>query len=465
MQFTSRRFFGVLLGLAARFDLPWLAARALHLIVRPLNTNRTATLAQPRYRLLILNSGKDEFFQDIEASFPEGSDFEPVYWPSYALGCIADEILAPSLRHNNYITTNPDAEQSKLRYRSFLKRLWKHHQAAYRIDAVIGANFGYRIQREFATALESAGTPFIVVQKENLNASGPARRAVWHRIYKEKRGPFGGRKILVYNDIERDLEVSSGIIDAQNVVVTGMPRLDKLHQWRRDNAGPAKNIGTPQVLFFAFARNEKLPQVQQVGSDVVGRDWGSFWEQTHRAILALARENPDIRIVVKTKGNARQDAATYQTLQSGELPANLKIVSGGDARDLITESHVVIGFNTTGLLEAIAIGKPVITPRFGEACDETMREFILDLGDAVDYADSPQQIVEKACTYARKPPETPLTLSGQVARTLKYWLGNDDGKAGQRVLDVVRIEISNGTHADKVAHDKVKRLSPSQTRE
>jgi glycosyltransferase involved in cell wall biosynthesis len=465
MQFTSRRFFGVLLGLAARFDLPWLAARALHLIVRPLNTNRTATLAQPRYRLLILNSGKDEFFQDIEASFPEGSDFEPVYWPSYALGCIADEILAPSLRHNNYITTNPDAEQSKLRYRSFLKRLWKHHQAAYRIDAVIGANFGYRIQREFATALESAGTPFIVVQKENLNASGPARRAVWHRIYKEKRGPFGGRKILVYNDIERDLEVSSGIIDAQNVVVTGMPRLDKLHQWRRDNAGPAKNIGTPQVLFFAFSLQEKLPKAQPIESSVTGQSWGSFWEQTHRAILALARENPDIRIVVKTKGNARQDTATYQILQNGELPANLKIVSGGDARDLITESHVVIGFNTTGLLEAIAIGKPVITPRFGEACDETMREFILDLGDAVDYADSLQQIVEKACTYARKPPETPLTLSRQVARTLKFWLGNDDGKAGQRVLDVVRIEISNGTHADKVAHDKVKRLSPSQTRE
>jgi hypothetical protein len=432
--------------------------------MHPLDINRLNS-ARYRHRALVLNSGKDEFFQDIEASFPEGSDFELVCWPSSALRCIANELLAPSLQHDDYISKDPAVEQSKLRYRSFLKRVWEHHQAAYRIDAVIGANFGYCIQREFATALELAGTPFIVVQKENLNASGPARRAVWHRIYKEKRGPFGGRKILVYNDIERDLEVSSGIIDAQNVVVTGMPRLDKLHQWRRDNAGPAKNIGTPQVLFFAFSLQEKLPKAQPIESSVTGQSWGSFWEQTHRAILALARENPDIRIVVKTKGNARQDTATYQILQNGELPANLKIVSGGDARDLITESHVVIGFNTTGLLEAIAIGKPVITPRFGEACDETMREFILDLGDAVDYADSPQQIVEKACTYARKPPDIPLVLSGQVARALKYWLGNDDGKSGQRVLDVVRIEISNGTHADKVAHDKVKRLSPSQTRE
>jgi hypothetical protein len=50
--------------------------------------------------------------------------------------------------------------------------------------------------------------------------------------------------------------------------------------------------------------------------------------------------------------------------------------------------------------------------------------------------------VEKACTYARKPPDIPLVLSGQVARALKYWLGNDDGKAGQRVKDYILIEIT-----------------------
>jgi hypothetical protein len=33
-------------------------------------------------------------------------------------------------------------------------------------------------------------------------------------------------------------------------------------------------------------------------------------------------------------------------------------------------------------------------------------------------------------------------LSGQVERALKYWLGNDDGKAGQRVKDYILIEIT-----------------------
>ena len=442
IQITSRRLFGVVLGLAARFDVPWLAARVLHSIIRPLNINRTIALTKNRNRVLILNSDKDEFLQDIAESFLENTDTELVYWPSYALGCIADEILAPSLGHNNYITTDPEIEKSKLRYRNFLEKVWKHHQAVYRIDAVIGANFGYRIQREFATALESAGTPFIVVQKENLNASSPTRRAVWHRIYKDKRGPFGGRKILVYNNIERDLQISSGIIDAQNVVVTGMPRLDKLHRWRRENAGPAKNGGTPQVLFFTFSLHEKLPNPQQIESSVAGRDWGVFWEHTHHAILNLARENADIQVVVKTKGNSRQDIAIHQIFQDGELPANLKIVSGGDARNLIAESHVVVGFNTTGLLEALAIGRPVVVPRFAEACDNTMREFILDLGDAVDYANSPHQIVEKACRYARTPPETPLELSEHVASTLKFWLGNDDGFSGRRVQESVRKEIT-----------------------
>jgi len=57
------------------------------------------------------------------------------------------------------------------------------------------------------------------------------------------------------------------------------------------------------------------------------------------------------------------------------------------------ESRVVVGFNTTGLLEAVAAGKPVIVPSFGEAQDPRMRGHIIDLQDAVTYASSPDELV------------------------------------------------------------------------
>ena len=84
-------------------------------------------------------------------------------------------------------------------------------------------------------------------------------------------------------------------------------------------------------------------------------------------MIDLAHSRPDIEIVAKTKGIARQNQELLQTLGTRETPPNFRTVSGGDAFHLITESRVVVGFNTTALIEALALGKPVIVPRYGEA--------------------------------------------------------------------------------------------------
>ena len=114
--------------------------------------------------------------------------------------------------------------------------MWRYYRPLHAVDAVISPNFGYHLQRELAAALERRGIPFIVMQKENLNAATEERRRVWHAIYKEGRGKFGGRKILVYNEMERDLEVASGVVDPERVEIVGMPRLDRFHRWRREQA-------------------------------------------------------------------------------------------------------------------------------------------------------------------------------------------------------------------------------------
>ena len=146
-----------------------------------------------------------------------------------------------------------------------------------------------------------------------------------------------------------------------------------------------------KVLFFFFSRSDKLPK-----ESGLGKDWGEFCADTHRAMIELARSRPDLEIIAKTKGIARQNQELSQALKSGgkEPPSNFRTVSGGDAFQLITESRVVVGFNTTALIEALALGKPVIVPRYGEAKDPDLQKFIIDLGDAVEYADSPRELRE-----------------------------------------------------------------------
>ncbi len=425
------------LAFAARWRLPWLAAAILVSIPQPLFPEESVQPSSRRRRILVLNFGKDEFFRDIEEIFRGDTAFELVTWPHNALSAIAEVLLDRSLRHNTYLTNDPAIEATKTRYRRFLGSMWRYHQLLKPIDAVISANFGYCIQREFATALETRGTPFLIVQKENLNAATEDRRRIWHAIYKNGRGKFGGRKILVYNQMERDLEVTSGVAGPERVEIVGMPRLDRLHRWRREHAEQEVNGGAAKVLFFSFSRSDKLPQ-----ESGIAKDWGEFCADTHRAMVELARSWPEIEFVAKTKGIGRQDEELYQILSSAakEPPPNLRVVSGGDAFQLMTESRVVVGFNTTGLIEALALGKAVIVPRFGEANDPQLRNLIIDLGDAVAYADSPQQLQELVALYATRPVTSTHDLTPNVKKILKYWVGNDDGEAGRRAYNAIRHE-------------------------
>jgi hypothetical protein len=426
------------LAFAARWRLPWLAARILVTMPTPLSIEANAAPGPRSRRILILNSGKDEFYRDIQEIFRGDTTFELVTWPHYAIRPIANVLLDQSLRHDAYVTNDPAIEATKPRYRRFLYAMWRRYQRLRPIDAVISANFGYCLQREFAFALEKYGTPFLVVQKENLNGATEERRQIWHTIYKYKRGKFGGRKILVYNEMERDLELASDVVDPECVEVVGMPRLDRLHRWRREHAGPETDSAAARVMFFSFSRSDKLPVESRLTNG-----WGAFCADTHRAMLDLAHKRADIQITMKTKGITRQDEQLLELLNAGEAsPAtNLHIVTGGDAFELMAASRVVVGFNTTGLLEALTLGKPVIVPRFGEAIDPDLSKFVIDLGNAVEYADSPGQLQELVSGYAGRPLVTPMELSASVESILRYWVGNDDGQAGRRAYNAIHREV------------------------
>ena len=209
-------------------------------------------------------------------------------------------------------------------------------------DVVLTGNFAYFTEREFAVALQQSGTPFIALHKENVR---PPRRVqeYWFTLYKERRGKFGGRRILVYNDIERELEISSGVAEPEDVIVAGMPRLDKLHRWRIEHAGPVGGP-KPQILFFAFARSDKLTAIKRktfagVPGDMEEMEgewgklsWGRYCVDTHKAIIDLARENPNFEVIVKSKGQTRKlnDILRILSDMEDELPSNVTLITSGD---------------------------------------------------------------------------------------------------------------------------------------
>lgn len=439
----------------ARWRMPGLAARLLIVTSRTLPvtpTSRKAGSGRRRYRAVVMTRGL--FLDDVEASLLGADDFDVICWPGFALKAFAAVILSSKLDHNYYLTDDPEIEASKTAYRTFLAKLWRSYDAMMSVDVVLSGNFAYFQERELATVLEAAGTPFIAIHKENVR---PPRRVkeYWYRLYKERRGKFTGRRIYVYNEIERDLEISAGITSPEGIVVTGMPRLDRVHRWRREHAGATNGTARPKVLFFTFSPHDKLTAIhRKAAAGVSGNmedmqgiwgtlSWGSFCEDSHRTVIELARARPDIDVVLKFKGQLRADAEIMEMINNTgkTLTDNIKIVRSGNPFEFITECRVAVGFNTTALLEAIASGKPVIVPRFAEALDPGMQDLIIDVGDAVQYASSPSELNEMICRYLDKPAAIPADLHPEASKILHYWAGNDDGHSGRRVLEALRNEL------------------------
>lgn len=446
----------------AKYNLPFLTAVSLFLAEKRIFLK--SKKRNKRYRILILYPGRLGVLDDVFESLGYCDEYELVQWRAKPniLRELSGPILSPYLDNNNYVTSDPAIEATKIRYRQFLKQAWTYLRRFHKIDAVLAPNFGYAVQREFGAALEELGTPFIVLHKENLKS--PGRVEFWRYMYETRRGAFSGRKILVYNEIERQLQIVSKVVPPESVTVTGMPRLDRVHAWRRAHAGGSAGPEDGQIVFFAFGKHEKLPTSQHsslfTGSEQdtscdprwSGLSWQNLFETTHRAIVKLAREFPECRVVVKLKGLRDSDTEIIRLLESeghgGALPPNLQVVTSFSAIELIFSSDIVIGFNSTALLEALAAGKQIVVPRYAEALEPRTKDFAVDLGTAANYANSPEEISVVVSRLLGQRRAIPSELSAQTLQALDRWTGNPDGGAGQRVALAIRQEIEKSHRVD-----------------
>jgi hypothetical protein len=119
------------------------------------------------------------------------------------------------------------------------------------------------------------------------------------------------------------------------------------------------------------------------------------------------------------------------------------VVHGGDVLELIAEASVVCGFNSTALLEAVAAGKPVVTPWFAEAQSPEVQPYLVDLRSIGVAALSPESLCDELVKLARHPVPVAAELSPESRELLAVWTGNDDGHAAARTRDAILSELAN----------------------
>jgi len=427
------------LTLAARHRLPGLAAGFLDSQIR---LEKRAEAERPVNLLYLPKPG---FTEDVAWSFARDPRFNV-----FALGREAPKaLLAPffpaDIDDNTYALAAAGREEARGRLRGLWRDVWSRAGRARAVDVVVTGNFGYYAEQEMAAALEELGTPFVALHKENLKTPGLV--PVYADLYRDRRRPFSGSLIGTYNEIERQIEAESGIFPAERIHVVGMPRLDAVHRWREASAG-ALSGGRPCVLFMSFNEKTGSPYIgrkraegrERLAPELEAVSWSRLVRECHVAMLRLAEANPDLDVVVKAKNNAQSlDALERMFGGPVKLPANLRIVAGGDPMPLIAAADVLCSFNSTTVLEGLAADLPVVVPDFAEAAEPHLVPFVLDLGEGAIKARSAEAMARllAEAARARSARARRRELDPAARASLRHWLGNDDGAAGRRAADLV----------------------------
>jgi hypothetical protein len=311
--------------------------------------------------------------------------------------------------------------------------------ALYRIfpfDLVLLPSDTHPYIRELIPSAHALGIPVFVAQKETTIA--PYTMNTYSRSVGEYF-PFISDYMTVCSERQKQFWLNTGTRPEQ-IEVTGQPRFDLyIHseRWMSfDELGIRILPGRKIITFLSYELGAYIP-IEDFESGRLS------WEQLRSETESVLMEHVNrggYQLLIKPHPQQPLDdvAALKERLARSErVPGSAIVLPGGlDTRHLLANSDLVIGFQTTALLEALLLNRRVIYTCWGEAYETCKHELI-------PYEEHPEALHsarsrEELDRLLQDPGDTSLQHpeAGRLALYEAY-LGPSDGRATERTLRAI----------------------------
>ncbi|PCI29355.1 MAG: hypothetical protein COB67_04170 [SAR324 cluster bacterium] len=405
-----------------------------------------ASSSPEKIRLLVLS---EERYQQDLAVLGAHPEVELVSLPSKVQELVnaiwVSEIRSITEKDKNAFLWNehPAVQQTRQNLHNYLKRLIRGLAKRSEFDAIVSCTFYYLRDRDWELAAGAVGIPFFVLHKENMK--DPVTHPSTIARYKKKRFKFTGQRIFLANNLERKVLLQAKAAQEEQISIVGGLRMDAIHQ--RIHCSGIPRPRRKVVLFSSHHCIGLLQIPKAVGYFNPDRDAGfiQYFDKVHGTIAQLAFDNPDVEVVIKPKwmGSWYEEilkAIKRTTGLEGDKIPNLKIGIEVPAQQLIEESSVVVGLNSTTLLEAKLYGRPVIIPLFEEAAGKYFNSnvYFHDYLDEFNIAHSTEALTKSILDELNGISSPPQPLS---AGMLSDYLGYFDGQITARVVDLMKQDL------------------------
>ena len=417
--------------LSYRLNLPKLSATVLVLLTKKLNGKK-------KYRVLCL--GRSQFIDDIQALIDFGSEIQYLYFHKLFLGKIVRYVIpfffdSSLLEKSNGVSVAEDGYTYHIdpKYKAGKERVYRYMLQMFvvlhkylKFDAVLSGNYVYVDQQEFFKICEENHIPGIILNKEGIGAYMYSEDSKWSGVDGCR---FIGSKILYLNNEYRKQEIKqlTGLED-NNTKVIGIPRFDYYFHGKSST----RNL----VTLFSFEPLDYIPPCDLTTKQI--ESILEISERFHKNIMEFAINHPNYKVVIKAKNPGERYMKTLNEIYSKYFETrtinNLEITGKGNVKELILNSQVILGYNSTVLIEAIAARKTIISPYIGNIFpDQTKFDFFTEYLDLVNYANDFKEM-ENLILNFRDFSSPNLKRKNEFLDSLVY---KADGKSSRRAENAI----------------------------
>lgn len=403
-------------------------------------------------RFLVL---EHHFAQDIAAlRRAAGEEVEFDVMPYELLRSEALRVLPNEVASGFEAFVKPELESARRRFAAILREILEDRFTVSPFDAIVMPSDTFFYVRAAPAVAHSLGVPMLVVQKETTISDYTMRE---HSQELRRHYPPLADRMTVCSERHKRFWVRAGG-SPERIVVTGQPRFDFYRRSSEWPSGTPADNGVPTLLFLSYAVDAYYPGTG-TGS------WSALRNRTEQGLHELARRG--WRVLVKPHPQQSVESLREWRQRAGDLwDRRVFLVDPqADVRPLIVAADVVVGFQSTALLEAMLAGRPVLYTGWDDAA-------ITFGGELIPFHEWDEEItvVRRAeefpdavvAAMGRKCPASVLESRRRIA---ERYLGPLDGQAAERTIAILCEEAglwreSRGPEARELRTRLARRRSP-----
>tara|TARA_Y100000591_G_scaffold19757_1_gene14625 strand:- start:219 stop:1517 length:1299 start_codon:yes stop_codon:yes gene_type:complete len=415
----------LIMNISCKINLPLLSACIIFLSLREMKGIKYGKITK-KYIVLHKSVGID----DLKDSFYlKSSNFKFLVIKRRFIKIIYDNFVKNDhLKDYDYFTKDKKILKGQAQYNNFLNKVILKLQLLIKFDGFINFNIFYKAEVELQKVSSNLGLKFITIHKEALHPPLYFKQLQW--IYKNTANKFYGTKVLTYNNQEKKSLVVNEIVPSNKIKVVGMPRLIKslnLNTKSYKKKNYFKNI----VLFTTYNRylpyysNPYLKKPKhKIFSKITDTNFKKIELKTFDLLKKLLEKENDVQLSIKLRTGFKENTNIFQ-----KFGDRVKVITGGAGHELLANHGIVIGFNSTIVLESLAAGRITFCPFLNNSSKE-----LFEFTKNTICSNSPNFLLSKLT----KAKDGKLKISKknqiEIKKALHFYLYNNDKQAGERLI-------------------------------